>query len=64
MSAEQKLIRNYTTNKLKRKVECYHKIGAEKHEPIVVNGNKTIDLNGYELGCKDHTNADDQGCLF
>ena len=47
------------TIKLKRKVECYHKIGAEKHEPIVVNGNKTIDLNGYELGCKDHTNAEE-----
>ena len=49
------------TIKLTSNIECSHKMGSEGHSTIVVNGNKTLDLNGHTLGCKDESNAKNDG---
>lgn len=36
---------------------CSHEISSEGHIALKVYGNKTIDLNGYTIICKDESNA-------
>ena len=36
---------------------CSHEVDSEGHTALKVYGNKTIDLNGYTIGCKDESNA-------
>ena len=36
---------------------CSHEIGSEGHTALSVYGNKTIDLNGYTIVCKDESNS-------
>ncbi|MBQ7964908.1 MAG: hypothetical protein IJ331_02370, partial [Ruminococcus sp.] len=36
---------------------CSHELGSEGHTPTQVYGIKTIDLNGYDIICKDESNA-------
>ena len=52
------------TIQLTRSIYCTHKKGSEGHTAIVVNGNKTIDLNGYELGCTDESNVKEYDTSF
>jgi len=50
-----------TTIRLTKNISCSHKMGSDGHTAWKVSGNKTIDLNGYTLTCKDESNAKDHG---
>ena len=49
------------TIKLTKDIQCSHKMGSDGHTTLVMAGDKTLDLNGYSIGCKDESNAKDHG---
>ena len=49
------------TIKLTKDIQCSHKMGSDGHTTLVMAGNKTLDLNGYSIVCKDESNAKDNG---
>lgn len=57
----EELVEELTTGdygyiKLTADLKCSHEKGSSGHVKTVINGDKTLDLNGYTIECKDESN--------